>query len=153
MQVRIQYSQLAGAIQFMEAMPLKGLQSINCTRFKNLLQKRLKQVSVEEVDLIKEHAGVDENGEPKRTKEGHFDIRDVAAFKKVQDEYFEQHYVVDGGDSRVMLQSVKKAIEDYDGEIAGKEATAYEHLYTAFEQVEVNKEDKGESSHDANIGN
>lgn len=148
MNVKIRYSQLANAINFLENMPLKGLQSINRTRFKNLLQERLKQVAVEEVDLIKEHAGVDEKGEPKRTKEGHFDIKDVAAFKKVQDEYFAQHYIVDGGDSRVMLQSVKKSLEDYDGEIAGKEATAYEHLYTAFEEVKENKAEKGEGEHD-----
>ncbi|WP_084245248.1 hypothetical protein [Planomicrobium okeanokoites] len=153
MHVKIQYSQLANAINFLENIPLKGLQSINRTRFKNLLQERLKQVAVEEVELIKEHTGVDEKGDAKRTKEGHFDIKDVPAFKKVQEEYFAQHYIVDGGDSLVMLQSFKKSLEDYDGEIAGKEATAYEHLYTAFEEVAENKAEKGEGEHDGNIEN
>lgn len=153
MQVKIQYSQLAHAIKFLAEMPLKGLKSINRTRFQNLLQDRLNQVSEEEVALIKEHAGVDKNGDPKRTEEGNFDIKDVPAFKKVQDEYFQQQYVVDGGDSQVMLQSVKKSLEDYDEEISGKEATAYEHLYTAFEKVEETKTEKGEGTHDGIIEN
>lgn len=156
MQVKIQYSQLAHAINFLAAMPLKGLKSINRTRFQNLLQERLKQVAEEEVALIKEHAGteiVDGKEEPMRKENGDFAIEDVPAFKKEQDEYFKQHYVVEGGDSQVMLQSVKKALEEYDGELSGKEATAYEHLYTAFEQVQDIRSTKGEEDHDGTIRN
>ncbi|ANU13458.1 hypothetical protein B481_1988 [Planococcus halocryophilus Or1] len=147
MQVKIQYSQLANIINLLSEMPLKGLKSIHRTRFQNLLQERLNQVAEEEMAIIKEHTGtamVNGKEEPKRKENGEFDIEDVAAFKQQQEEYFKEHYVIDDGDSLVMLLSLKNAIDDYEGELAGKQAIAYEHLYTAFEQVVEPKTIEGE---------
>lgn len=147
MQVKIQYSQLANIINLLSEIPLKGLKSIHRTRFQNLLQERLNQVAAEEMSIIKEHAGtavVNGKEEPKRKGNGEFDIEDVAAFKQQQEEYFKEHYVIDGGDSLMMLLSLKKAIEDYEGELTGKQAMAYEHLYTAFEQVVESNTIEGE---------
>ncbi|MDQ0427669.1 hypothetical protein QOZ98_000494 [Planomicrobium stackebrandtii] len=147
MQVKVQYSQLSNTINLLAEMPLKGLKSIHRTRFQNLLQERLNQVAEEEMAIIKEHAGITMvNGkeEPKRKENGEFDIEDVAAFKQQQEEYFKEDYVIDGGDSLVMLLSLKNAIEDYEGELSGKQAIAYEHLYTAFEHISETKTKEGE---------
>jgi len=147
MQVKIQYSQLANIINLLSEMPLKGLKSIHRTRFQNLLQERLNQVAEEEMAIIKEHTGtamVNGKEEPKRKGNGEFDIEDVAAFKQQQEEYFKENYVIDGGDSLVMLLSLKKVIEEYEGELSGKQAIAYEHLYTAFEHISETKAHEGE---------
>lgn len=140
MQVKIQYKYVVEAINFLSDMNLKGKQSIHRTRFIKLLSEKLKQISEEEMELVKEFAGVDDDGKPNRTKEGNFAIKDAEEFLKQQKEYFQEYYVIEGGDAHGMLKTMKAVIENYDLEISGKDAEVFEHLFTAFE----NSNEKGE---------
>ncbi|AOH54534.1 hypothetical protein ABE28_009250 [Peribacillus muralis] len=139
MQVNIQYSYLVDSIHFLSSMNLKGKQSIHRTRFIKLLSEKLKQVSEEELQLIKEFAGIDANGDPNKKDDGSFAIEDVPEFKKQQGEYLSEYYVIEGGDAHGMLKTLKGIIENFDKEVSGKEADAFEHLFTAFE----NSQEKG----------
>ena len=140
MQVKIQYSYLVDSVGFLAGLSLKGLQSIHRTRFNRLLQEKARQVGDEELQLIKEFTGVDENGDPKKNEYGNLAISDVKEFKKQQEEYLSEYYVIEGSDTHDMLKSVKAIIENYDEEVSGKEADAFEHLYTAFENVKGDEE-------------
>ncbi|MFF2457631.1 hypothetical protein [Peribacillus simplex] len=140
MQVKIQYKYVIEAINFLSNMNLKGKQSIHRTRFIKHLNEKLKQISEEELELIKEFAGVDEKGNPNRREDGNFDIKNVDDFLKQQKEYFQEYYVIEGGDAHGMIKTMKGIIENYDKEVSGKEADTFEHLYTAFE----NSKEKGE---------
>ncbi|MED3687279.1 hypothetical protein P4534_00270 [Peribacillus butanolivorans] len=57
MQVKIQYKYVIEAINFLSEVSLKGKQSIHRTRFIKLLNEKLKQISDEELELVKEFAG------------------------------------------------------------------------------------------------
>ncbi|MFE5430285.1 hypothetical protein [Peribacillus simplex] len=139
MQVKIQYKYVVEAINFLSDMNLKGKQSIHRTRFIKLLSEKLKQISEEEMELVKEFAGVDDDGKPIRTKEGNFAIKDAEEFLKQQKEYFQEYYVIEGGDAHGMLKTMKEIIENYNQEVSGKDAEVFEHLFTAFE----NSNEKG----------
>ena len=133
MQVKIQYKYVVEVINFLSNISLKGKQSIHRTRFIKLLNEKLKQISEEELELVKEFTGVDEEGNPKKNEMGNFDIKDAAGFLKQQKEYFQECYVIEGGDAHGMLKTMKSVIENYDQELSGKDAEVFEHLFTAFE--------------------
>ncbi|SNT42257.1 hypothetical protein SAMN05444672_12227 [Bacillus sp. OK838] len=139
MQVKIQYSYLVDSINFLSTMTLKGKQSIHRTRFIKQLSEKLKQVSEEELQLIKEFTGTDDNGDPNKNKDGSFAIDDINEFKRQQNDYLSDFYVIEGGDANGMIKTMKGIIENYDKEVSGKEADTFEHLYTAFE----NSKEKG----------
>lgn len=134
MQVKIKYDKLGQAIDLLFNMPLKGKKSRHRTALVNLLQKRLKEVAEQELDLIKEFAGEDEEGNPKRNDEGHFAIEEPKEFQKQQDELFDEEYVIDGGDAQGMLKTVKEVLFIYDEELSGQKAVIYGYLCDAFEQ-------------------
>ncbi|MCY9003272.1 hypothetical protein [Peribacillus frigoritolerans] len=140
MQVKVQYKYVIEVINFLSEISLKGKQSIHRTRFIKLLSEKLKQISEEELQLIKEFTGTDENGNPNKNEDGSFAIDDINEFKKQQNDYLSDFYVIEGGDAHGMIKTMKGLIENYDKEVSGKEADTFEHLYTAFE----NSKEKGE---------
>lgn len=140
MQVKVQYKYVIEVINFLSEISLKGKQSIHRTRFIKLLSEKLKQISEEELQLIKEFTGTDDNGNPNKNEDGSFAIDDINEFKKQQNDYLSDFYVIEGGDAYGMIKTMKGIIENYDKEVSGKEADTFEHLYTAFE----NSKEKGE---------
>jgi hypothetical protein len=139
MQVKIENEKLGQAISLLFNMPLKGKQSRHRSKLIKLLDARLKEVGEQELDLIKEYTGVDEEGNPKRNSDGNFAIDNPKEFKDQQDELFKEAYVIDGGDAHGMLKTVKDVLLNYDGELSGQEAEVYDYLCDAFEQDETNK--------------
>ncbi|TFH58368.1 hypothetical protein [Peribacillus frigoritolerans] len=140
MQVKVQYKYVIEVINFLSEISLKGKQSIHRTRFIKLLSEKLKQISEEELQLIKEFTGTDDNGNPNKNEDGSFAIDDINEFKKQQNDYLSDFYGIEGGDAHGMIKTMKGIIENYDKEVSGKEADTFEHLYTAFE----NSKEKGE---------
>lgn len=135
MKINIKNEHVGETINFLFDLPLKGKQSRHRTRFINLLTEKHKQIVEEELQLIKEFAGVDENGEPKRNEHGNFDVKDVKEFKKQQEELLSEEYVVEGGDYHGMLKTVKEIVLNYDEEVSGKKAVIYDYLCEAFEDM------------------
>jgi hypothetical protein len=58
----------------------------------------------------------------------------------VRKELYEEERVIDGGDNQVMLQTVKKVLEDCDKEFSMQEADTYDYLCDAFEKTDKKKE-------------
>lgn len=140
MQIKLAYKYIGDIANLLINMPLKGKQARHRTRFVNLLIDKNKQIGEEELALIKEFAGVDEDGEPKRKENGNFDIADVPGFQKQQEEFLEEEYILEGGDHHGMLKTVKKIVLEYDGEVSGREGFVYDHLCEAFENSGDEKE-------------
>lgn len=136
MKIQISYNYVAGIASFLINLNLKGKQSRHRTRLANLLIEKNKQIAEEELALIKEYAGVDEDGNPNKKDNGNFDIKDVTGFKKQQEELLSEKFVIEGGDHHGMFKTVKTIVLDYDGEITGSEAFAYDHICEAFENAE-----------------
>ncbi|MBP3950346.1 DUF1617 family protein [Bacillus suaedae] len=142
MLVKIQNKFIKDAINFLYDMSLKGKKSRHRTRLISLLQEKMKQIGEEEVIIIKEFAGEDKEGNPKKDDNGNFAINDVKACQEQLNELWDEFFIIDGGDAHGMLKTVKEVIEDYDGELSGRQAEVYDHLFDAFEQPEEEKEDE-----------
>ncbi len=140
MQIKLKYEFIGEIIGFLYNLSLKGKQSRHRTRLVNALQDKHKLIAAEELEIIKEFAGVDKEGKPNQTEKGGFDIKDVEGFKKQQDELFEEMFILEGGDNHGMLKTVKSIVFDYDEEVSGREAVVYDHLCEAFENAKEEEE-------------
>lgn len=112
----------------------KGKENIHRMRVVKALQEKHKEVSEEEVELLKEYAGTDENGDIKRNEQGNFDVKDVKGFNEAHKALFNEYFVIDDANLESALETVKKLINDYDEELSGKQAEAHFILSEAFEK-------------------
>ncbi|WP_339148415.1 MULTISPECIES: DUF1617 family protein [unclassified Sutcliffiella] len=135
MKIKLKYAYIGEIITFLINLDLTGKQNRHRIRLVNTLREKYKQIAEEEMTLIKEYAGVDEEGNPNR-KDGVFAIKDVKGFKNQQDELFEEEYVLEGGDYHGMLKTMKPIVLDYEGKVSGREAFVLDHLCEAFENAE-----------------
>lgn len=142
MKITLKYEFIGEIIDFLINLNMKGKKNRHRVRFVNNLKEKHKQIAAEEMELIKEYAGVDDEGQAKRTENGGFDIRDIEGFKKQQDELFEEVFVLEGGDNHGMLKTMKSIVLDYDEEVNGRTAFVLDHLCEAFENA---KEEEKES--------
>jgi hypothetical protein len=133
MKVEIENRYLGQAISLLFDLPLRGKQSRHRTKFVKLLNDRLKEVEEQRIQLAKEHAKKDENGEP-IANDGKFDIEDMDAFKKDLEELYDEKMVIEGGDAQGMLKTVKDVLFNCDKEFSGQEAMLYDYLCDIFEE-------------------
>jgi hypothetical protein len=143
MEIKIENQKLAPAINLLYSLSLKGQQSRHRTKFIKLLQDKLTDFLDGEKDMRKEECHLDEKGEPKTYQNNGqvlLDVKDMEHFQKARKELYEETRVIDGGDNQVMLQTVKKVLEDCDKELSGQEADIYDYLCEAFEKAEKKKE-------------
>jgi len=134
MKITIKYSHIGESINFLYNLSLKGKQSRHRTRFVKLLQEKLKGIAEEELEIVKEFSGVDEEGNPKKNEDDSFDIKDVKGFVAQQKELFEEEFVVEGSDHHGMLKTVKEILLNYDGEVSGQTAEVFDYLCERFEE-------------------
>lgn len=118
MDLKIKNIELVNVINFLDGLNLKGLKGIHRTRLSRQLQEKLTEVMETEKELQE-----DLKDDKEKLKED---------LKALHDDYA----VVDGGDSRTMLESVKSVIkeivENEDHEFSKNDAYGLEALYTAF---------------------
>ncbi|MBM7598107.1 hypothetical protein JOC34_000464 [Virgibacillus halotolerans] len=147
MQLKLENIQVGNCVSVLEKMPLKGMKSIHRTRLANQLKEKLDRIIKEEKEIRKDHSHLNEDDEPKIKENGTLDLKvDIEEFRKIMQEFYEDKIVIDGGDSQVALKSVKNSVEDCEVEWDGKEAVAFEHLYSGFEGEDSKdaKQDGGE---------
>ncbi|EST11099.1 hypothetical protein [Sporolactobacillus laevolacticus] len=143
MEIKIENQKLALAINLLYSLSLKGQQSRHRTKFIKLLQEKLADFLDGEKEMRKEECNLDEKGDPKTyEKNGQelLDVKDLEHFTKAKKELYEELRVIDGGDNQVMLQTVKKVLDDCDKELSGQEADIYDYLCEVFEKAESKKD-------------
>lgn len=137
MLLKIENQRIASAAQILFDLPLKGKESRHRTKLIKLFEGRLKEVSEQEKDLLKEHCNLDEEGNPKTFDNGQkWDVKDPDEFTKDRIDLYEEKYVIDAGDIEETLKVVKSALENCDVVFSGKEADTYDYLCEALEEGE-----------------
>lgn len=131
MKVEIENIKLAGCINVLDKLQLKGLKSIHRTRLINALGEKLQRIAEEERQLKIEHSNLDKEGNP-IIVDGNYDIKDMDAFKNAMEDFYKEKAIIDGGDSQVFLRSVKQSLEESEIVWEGEEASNYAYLYDAF---------------------
>lgn len=144
MEVKIENFILNEAIELFFEMTLKGRDSRHRTRFVRMLNERLESISEEQTELLKEHCHLDEDGEPKTKNDGkEYDIKDLEAFSKDRQDLLDESFVIDGGDNKAMLMTLRSILDNYQGELSGRKAVLYEHLCEIFKVDEELESEEG----------
>lgn len=143
MKIAIKVSYLPATIEFLYNLTLKGKQSRHRSRLVKAMQEKWQLVVEEEQELLKEYAGTDEDGNPNKKEDGSFDVKDVKGFKEQQKELFDELFILEGGDATGYLKTAKEILLDFNEEVSGKNAEAYDYLCEVFEESESqNKEEE-----------
>ncbi|ENH96730.1 hypothetical protein J416_09539 [Gracilibacillus halophilus YIM-C55.5] len=136
--VKIENKYLEQAIDLLFHLSLKGKKSRHRTKLIRKMSERLQEVDEQRVELAKEHAKKDEDGEPVKIDGGkRFDIEDQEAFNHDLKELYEEQLVLDGGDNQGMLKTIRDVLLNCDKEFSGQEAAVYDYLCDQFEGGEA----------------
>jgi hypothetical protein len=87
-----------------------------------------------EVELLKESAVLDEQGEPKYGENG-FTLKDdsVKEYLTERNKLFSETAEIEGGTYVQHFELMRQILADYDEELSGETAELYDVLCTAFE--------------------
>ena len=132
-------------ILYLNKMKLAGKASRMRTRFINILTEKYKLFKDEHMQLIKEYANLDEDGNPKiivRDGQRVFDIKDELAFNKEFNELlFEEVIIEENEVNKNMLLSVRDSILNSEIEVSEEEAFLYNEWCEQFENIYKNEGD------------
>lgn len=129
---------LAPSVNFLGTIKLKGKDSRARTKLVNLLTQQVRELQESEQELIDEYAKTDENGKPEKAENGNAKIDPDRA-----KEYLSEHsklmleqVEIEGGTYVNHIDDCEKILNDYDGELEGANAQAYDALLDAFEAAQ-----------------
>lgn len=134
---------LGKIVDFFYDISLKGKQSRHRTKFIKLLGEKSKEYDEGFMQILKEHDGLDADGEIKTKESGGttvYDIDDIDGFVKERNVLNEEEAIIDGSDNQLMLKTVRTVLDEFDEEISGQEAVLYDFLCEQF-RVDENLEE------------
>ncbi|GLO66150.1 hypothetical protein [Oceanobacillus kimchii] len=143
MKLKIAYGQFREVVGVLEKLEIKGIPSIHRTRLINLITEKSKTVGEEEVQIRKEHCKLDENGELVVKDNNQLEVLDPEGLRDALTEFYNEKFIVDGGDSQVFLKSVKKSLEASEIEWSGRDAYVFAELYEGFEKDSIEESTDG----------
>lgn len=113
-----------------------GRESRMRTRFAELLEDRLRQLSKEYDKLVEEFAEKDEQGRPVKVENG-IKVKNTAEFQAEFDALITEEVVIDETEERkAMFLSVRDTLLNSKNEYKDYQAFVYDRLCTLFEQLE-----------------
>lgn len=140
MKLEIKNAYLKDIIDLLFDLSLKGKESRHRSKLINLLNDRLKEVEEDRVELAKEHAEKDEEGEPV-VEDKRYKIKDLDSFKDELNELFDEPFIIEGENNKLMLKTVSRALSNTDKEFSGAEAVIYNYLCEQLEKGEGKNDD------------
>ncbi|MEK3821362.1 hypothetical protein MKY20_20015 [Cytobacillus sp. FSL W8-0315] len=142
MRVEIENGKLVAAINFMYDLKLTRKHSRFRRHFIEKMSERLKRVEEDRKTLAKEHSHKDEKGEA-IVKDGQFDIKDMVAFSSDMKELNTEKLVIEGGDNREMIRTIKHVLKKFENvEYEAQASEVYDYL---CEQFGVDEEEEQEN--------
>ncbi|MGW6383804.1 hypothetical protein [Peribacillus butanolivorans] len=139
MRVEIENGKLVTAINFMYELKLTRKHSRFRRHFINLMNESLKVVEDDRKELLKEHSHKDEKGEA-IVKDGQYDVKDMDALSNDLKELNAEKLVIEGGDNREMIRTIKHVLKKFeDEEYEAQASEIYDYL---CEQFSVDEEDE-----------
>lgn len=148
MEVRIKNILLNETVNFLADMPLKGRASRHRTRFTKKVSEHIESVVGEEKEIIKNNCNLNEDGEPKTIKkdngEEHYDVKDLDTLTTERNDLYNEEFIIDDSNSQEMLKTIRTALDEYEGELSGRDAVFYDALCEAFKVDEDIEEEEVE---------
>ncbi|RJE90646.1 hypothetical protein D3P07_00615 [Paenibacillus sp. 1011MAR3C5] len=137
--IKFYIHELEYAILFLYELKLIDYHSRMKTRFIKLLTERFQQYKDEYFELVKEHAHLDEDGEPlliEDSTQPRYDIKDMDKFKLALIPLLEEEFIIDVNEhNENMMKSVTKSILHCGLSFGGQDQFLYESLCSKFEEL------------------
>lgn len=133
MKIEIENGKLAAASNFLYGVLLVRKQSRHRRYLIELLNKRLERVEEDRKELLEAHSHTDDYGKP-RINDGQYDIKDLEAFSNEQKELYKEVLVIEGGDNREMIRTMKVVLKKLeDEEYEAQDSEIYDYLCDQFD--------------------
>lgn len=138
MKINLENFYLVPSINFLQALKLKGAQSRSRSKLVKLLTQSLTTLQEDERKLVEEYGHLDENGEVVKNDQGEVDIQPdrKAEWQQEHRKLLNEVAEIEGGTYVNHIDDCRQILLDYDGEMSGQDAEAYDALLDAFEQSE-----------------
>ena len=135
MELKIKNKHLKDVADFLyNKIALNGKKSIDRMRVVQNLNDRNDKYAEEEMEILKQYAELNEEGEPKPFEGNTFKVNDVKEFQKQQKILQEEEYILNDANLNSALTTLKDAVLNYDDELDGRDAFAHYYLYEQFDQ-------------------
>lgn len=142
MKVEIENGKLAPVGNFLYGLPLIRKQSRMRRRLINVLDERNNKYLEEMKVIQEEHAEKDDDGKA-IIKDNHYDVKDKVALTEDLQELGKEKQVIEGGDHREMIRTMKEILRKFeDEEYGAQESEVYDYLCEQFKIDEDEGEDK-----------
>ena len=138
MKIEIENGKLGAASNFLYGIILVRKQSRHRRHLIELIGERLERVEKDRKELLEAHSNKDENDEA-IINDGQYDIKDMVAFSNDQKDLYKETLVIEGGDNREMIRTMKVVLKKLeDEEYKAQESDIYDYLCDQFEIDEEN---------------
>ncbi|MCI6574420.1 MAG: hypothetical protein MSC53_04530 [Arcanobacterium sp.] len=130
---------LQPATNLLDGMKLAGAASRARTRLIRLLAPHLEALQEAEYALVTEHAISGEDSKPVIADDGSFTLKDAehaTTYLAERDALFAEVAHIEGGTYEGHRQACIDLLTNYDGQLSGTDADAYDALLTALEEGE-----------------
>jgi hypothetical protein len=128
-------------------MTLKGERSRARSKFLALALEAYASLHESEVELLKEYAVLDEDGNPKAAEDGSYTLReDAKGYREEREKLFREVAEIEGGTYTAHLSLMRQILADYDGDLSGDNADLYDALLDAFDTASPPETEKGENT-------
>lgn len=141
MKINLQNSYLVPSINFLQSIKLKGKESRSRSKLVKLLTKSLKTLQEDENALLDQYGERNKDGEFVKEENGNIKVIKKVEWQKEHRELLETIAEIEGGTYVNHIDDCKKILDDYDGELDGANAEAYDALLDAFEAQENTKKE------------
>ena len=137
MQIRLKNHHLVTLIPFLQGMKLKGEHSRARSKFLTLALEAYASLHESEVELLKEYAVLDGDGNPKAAEDGSFSLREdsVRDYYAEREKLFNEVAEIEGGTYAEHLKLMRQVLPEYDEELDGENAALFDALCDAFERA------------------
>ena len=144
MKIEIENGKLAAASNFLYGVKLVRKQSRHRRHLIELISKRLERLEEDRKELLESHSNKDEDGKA-IIIDGQYDIKDMIAFSNDQKELYKEALVIEGGDNREMIRTIKAVLKKLeDVEYEAQDSDIYDYLCDQFEIDEEETKNEGD---------
>lgn len=133
MKIEIENGKLGAVSNFLYEVLLVRKQSRHRRYLIELLNKRLERIEEDRKELLEAHSNKDEKGEA-IIKDSQYDIKDMVAFSNEQKELYKEVLVIEDGDNREMIRTMKVVLKKLeDEEYEAQDSEIYDYLCDQFD--------------------
>ena len=135
MKIHLKSHYLVPLIPFLQGMKLKGERSRARSKFLALALEQYAALHESELELLKEYAVLDVDGNPKAAADGSFSLKEGSTneYHAEHGKLFNEVAEIEGGTYAEHLALMRKVLLEYDEELDGENAALYDALCDAFE--------------------